>query len=124
MFVKIDKGGISGWNKCLCLISGGNKPFGQQAQTKDAGRICRPEASSGTGEDVEDANRIGSVGLMKELHYGEGYEYAHNTEEKVTRMQCLPDALMGRRYYHPTNQGKEDEICKRIKSIREWKKGY
>lgn len=67
--------------------------------------------------------RNAPTGLMKELHYGEGYEYAHNTEEKVTRMQCLPDALMGRRYYHPTNQGKEDEICKRLKSIREWKEG-
>ena len=39
------------------------------------------------------------TGLMKELDYGKGYEYAHDTEEKLTRMQCLPDALVGRRYY-------------------------
>ncbi len=61
------------------------------------------------------------TGLMKELHYGEGYEYAHDTEEKLTRMQCLPDALKDRVYYEPTQQGQEAEVKKRLQEIKDWK---
>lgn len=59
--------------------------------------------------------------LMKELHYAEGYQYAHDTEEKLTRMQCLPDALAGRRYYEPTDQGAEKPVKERLRQILEWK---
>lgn len=59
--------------------------------------------------------------LMKELKYGEGYEYAHNTEEKLTRMQCLPDALADRTYYRPTAQGDEDAVRTRLEAIKKWK---
>lgn len=59
--------------------------------------------------------------LMEELHYGEGYVYAHDTEEKLSRMQCLPDALAGRRYYHPTDQGKERQVRERLEEILAWK---
>ncbi len=61
------------------------------------------------------------TGLMKELHYGEGYIYAHETQEKLSRMQCLPDALAGRRYYIPTEEGQEREVKKRLEEILEWK---
>lgn len=60
--------------------------------------------------------------LMKELHYGEGYVYAHNTEEKLTKMQCLPDALVGRRYYEPTEQGREKAVKERLEEILAWKR--
>ena len=60
--------------------------------------------------------------LMKELHYGEGYQYAHDTEEKLTKMQCLPDALKERRYYFPTQEGEEEGIGRRLEEIMEWKK--
>lgn len=60
--------------------------------------------------------------LMEELAYGKGYEYAHDYENKLTRMQCLPDALADRRYYRPTSQGKEREVKERLEEIREWKK--
>ena len=59
--------------------------------------------------------------LMKELDYGKGYQYAHDTEEKLTKMQCLPDSLAGKRYYRPTNQGREQKIGERLKKILEWK---
>ena len=59
--------------------------------------------------------------LMKDLHYGEGYIYAHDTEEKLSRMQCLPDALAGRRYYHPTAEGQERRTGERLREILEWK---
>ncbi|MCI8633256.1 MAG: replication-associated recombination protein A [Lachnospiraceae bacterium] len=59
--------------------------------------------------------------LMKELHYGEGYEYAHDTEEKLTKMRCLPDVLADRRYYRPTASGKEKQVQERLNQIRKWK---
>ena len=58
---------------------------------------------------------------MEELHYGEGYIYAHNTEEKVVAMRCLPDSLQGKRYYIPTEEGKEAEIKEKLDRILAWK---
>lgn len=59
--------------------------------------------------------------LMKELDYGKGYIYAHDTEEKLTKMQCLPDTLADRRYYRPTTQGREKAVKERLDKILEWK---
>jgi len=56
--------------------------------------------------------------LMKELGYGEGYQYAHNFEEKVTNMQCLPDNLKGRSWYHPTEEGVEKRIRERLAQLK------
>ena len=63
----------------------------------------------------------GPTNLMKELHYGEGYIYAHDTEEKLSRMECLPEALAGRKYYHPTEQGQERQVKERLEEILRWK---
>lgn len=62
--------------------------------------------------------------LMKELHYGEGYQYAHDTEEKLTAMQCLPDSLLGKKYYRPTVQGRESRIKERLEQIEQWKEQH
>ena len=59
--------------------------------------------------------------LMKALHYGEGYQYAHDTEDKLTTMQCLPDALQGRKYYIPTAQGSEVRVQERLRQIEQWR---
>jgi putative ATPase len=59
--------------------------------------------------------------LMKELNYGEGYEYAHDTEEKLTTMQCLPDSLEGREYYVPTTQGNEARVKEWMNKINTWR---
>lgn len=61
--------------------------------------------------------------LMKELDYGKGYEYAHDYENKLTRMTCLPEELIDRTYYRPTTQGKEREVKERLEEIREWRRG-
>jgi putative ATPase len=55
--------------------------------------------------------------LMKELDYGKGYQYAHDLESKVADMQCLPDNLRDRRYYHPTDQGREKLLAQRLEEI-------
>jgi len=61
------------------------------------------------------------TGLMKNLGYGEGYKYAHNFEEKVTDMTCLPDNLSGRTYYKPSDQGFESRLRVKMEEIRNLK---
>jgi putative ATPase len=56
--------------------------------------------------------------LMKELEYGKGYRYAHDEEGKVADMDCLPDALRGRIYYQPTQEGREKQLALRMEEIR------
>src|SRR5690349_1903253 len=56
--------------------------------------------------------------LMGHLGYGKGYQYAHDAEEKVTDMTCLPESLADRTYYHPTDQGFENRIRQRMEEIR------
>jgi putative ATPase len=55
---------------------------------------------------------------MKGLGYGQGYQYAHDLEGKVAHMQCLPDNLRDRDYYHPTNEGVEKRIRERLEEIK------
>jgi putative ATPase len=61
--------------------------------------------------------------LMKDLNYGKGYEYAHDVESKVADMQCLPDNLRERTYYHPTSEGIEKRIRERLAEIKRKKSG-
>ena len=68
--------------------------------------------------------RNGVTALMKDLGYGRGYQYAHDTEEKLTDMRCLPDSLLGREYYRPTDQGLETRFRDRLAQIKEWKKRF
>ena len=56
--------------------------------------------------------------LMKELDYGKGYRYAHEEEGRVADMDCLPDSLKGRRYYEPTQEGREKLLAQRMEEIR------
>lgn len=82
---------------------------------------CKEDIHDSPAEPVPLQIRNAPTGLMKELHYGEGYQYAHDTEEKLTKMECLPDALKGRRYYRPTDQGEEEEVRSRLEKILAWK---
>ena len=51
---------------------------------------------------------------MEDLHYGEGYIYAHDTEEKIAKMSCLPESVKDKRYYLPTEEGCEKEFKERL----------
>lgn len=62
--------------------------------------------------------------LMGELGYGKGYQYAHDTKEKMAAMQCLPDGLKDKSYYHPTEQGLEARYKDRLRQIKAWKKEH
>lgn len=59
--------------------------------------------------------------LMKDLNYGKGYTYAHDTDEKIARMSCLPESLEGRRYYEPCGLGRESLMKSRLKAVRDWR---
>ena len=62
--------------------------------------------------------------LMKELGYSKNYIYAHDTEDKLSLMQCLPDSLKDRKYYIPTEQGQEARVKERMAQIEQWKKEH
>ena len=62
--------------------------------------------------------RNAPTGLMKGLGYGEGYKYAHDVQDKIADMQCLPDNLRDRTYYHPTSEGVEKRIRERLEEIK------
>ena len=61
--------------------------------------------------------------LMRELNYGKGYTYAHDTDEKIARMSCLPESLNGRRYYTPSGLGREANLKARLQAVRDWREG-
>jgi len=65
--------------------------------------------------------RNAPTGLMKEIGYGKGYQYAHDIEEKVANMECLPESLAGKTYYRPTDQGFEARLRQRMEEIRKIK---
>ena len=67
--------------------------------------------------------RNAPTSLMEELHYGEGYTYAHDTEEKIARMTCLPESLEDRRYYLPTEEGTEKVWKERLERSRAFRLG-
>ena len=83
-------------------------------------------AYGGVKQDVEQTSadpvplhlRNAPTALMKGLGYGRGYQYAHDFDEKVANMQCLPDNLRGRVYYQPTTEGIEKRIRERLEEIR------
>lgn len=85
---------------------------------------AKNDALNSFAEPVPLEIRNAPTALMKSLKYGEGYMYAHNYEEKITPLVCLPEALAGKEYYHPTNQGLEGKYKERYEKIKEWKKKH
>lgn len=83
---------------------------------------CKDDVKKRRAEPVPLWLRNAPTGLMKELHYGEGYQYAHKTEEKLTDMQCMPDGMEDVTYYHPDGQGDEREIKERLQEIRAFRR--
>ena len=85
---------------------------------------AKKDAIKELAEPVPLVIRNAPTRLMKELNYGKGYQYAHDTKEKLTSMQCLPDSLKGKEYYHPTEQGLEAKYKAKLEKIKEWKKSH
>ena len=85
---------------------------------------ARVDALNMIAEPVPLVIRNAPTKLMKELNYGKGYQYAHDTEDKLTNMQCLPDSLLGKCYYQPTDEGFESRYKERLRQIKEWKRQH
>jgi putative ATPase len=85
-------------------------------------RAVQQDVEQTAAEPVPLHLRNAPTGLMKGLGYGKGYQYAHDAEEKVSDMQCLPDNLRDRVYYTPTNEGVEKRIRERLEEIKRLKK--
>ena len=85
---------------------------------------AKKDALTMLSEPVPLVIRNAPTKLMKELDYGKGYIYAHDTEEKLSSMQCLPDSLLGREYYRPTEEGREGAFKERLEEIKAWKKAH
>jgi putative ATPase len=66
--------------------------------------------------------RNAPTGAMKQWGYGAGYQHAHNFDDALTEMECLPESLAGTRFYEPTNRGLEQKIAERLEAIRARKK--
>lgn len=86
--------------------------------------LAKRDAQEHIAEPVPLQIRNAPTKLMKELNYGKGYQFAHDTEEKLTSMQCLPDSLAGTEYYKPTEQGLEGKYKSKLEQIKEWKKNH
>ena len=85
---------------------------------------AKKDALTQLSEPVPMVIRNAPTELMKDLHYGKGYQYAHDTQDKLTNMQCLPDNLLDREYYQPTEQGIEGRYKTRLEQIKAWKKEH
>ena len=83
---------------------------------------AKKDALTMLAEPVPLVIRNAPTKLMKELNYGKGYQYAHDTADKLTDMQCLPDSLLGREYYRPTEEGTEAKFKSRLDDIKAWKR--
>jgi len=85
------------------------------------GEVAR-DAQQTMAEPVPLHLRNAVTGMMANFGYGKGYQYAHNSEQKLTDMQCLPDNLKDRQYFRPTDQGLEKRLKEKMQAIEEWKK--
>lgn len=82
---------------------------------------ARDDIEKAPAEPVPLQIRNAPTRLMAELDYGKGYVYAHDTEEKLSAMKCLPDSLSDRRYYLPTDEGREKETREKLEQVLRWK---
>ncbi|MBQ9263243.1 MAG: replication-associated recombination protein A [Clostridia bacterium] len=85
---------------------------------------AKKDALNQLSEPVPLHIRNGVTSLMRQIGYGEGYQYAHDAHEKLTDMRCLPDSLLGKEYYLPTDQGVESRFRERLEQIKQWKKEH
>ena len=81
------------------------------------------DAQNMMAEPVPLVIRNAPTRLMKSLDYGKGYTYAHDTDEKIAKMSCLPEKLEGRRYYTPAGLGREANMKARLAAVRDWREG-
>ncbi|MCL5459505.1 replication-associated recombination protein A [Loigolactobacillus coryniformis] len=89
-----------------------------------ATEAVKPDIKQTGNEPVPLQIRNAPTDLMKDLGYGADYQYAHDTKDKVTNMQTMPEALMGHEYYAPTEQGNEKRFKQRLEFLQHWHQAH
>jgi putative ATPase len=84
---------------------------------------AREEVQKGVAEPVPMHLRNAPTRAMKEWGYGEGYQHAHQFEDAITNMECLPESLKGKEFYIPTRRGTESRFADRLAEIKKLKEG-
>ena len=82
---------------------------------------AKKDALNMLSEPVPLVIRNAPTGLMRDLEYGKGYVYAHDTEEKIAHMECLPESLKETRYYVPNDAGEEGRQKERLEEVRRFR---
>ena len=85
-------------------------------------RLASKDARETLAEPVPLVIRNAPTKLMKELNYGKGYQFAHDYDNKLTTMECLPPSLIGKTYYYPGKYGSEIKLKQRLEKLKEWKR--
>ena len=85
---------------------------------------AKRDAQTMLSEPVPLVIRNAPTGLMKDLDYGKGYIYAHDAEDKIADMECLPESLAGTRYYLPNDAGEEKRQKERLEEVQSWKDAH
>ncbi len=85
-------------------------------------RLASKDARETLAEPVPLVIRNAPTKLMKELNYGKGYQFAHDYDNKLTTMECLPSSLIGKTYYYPGKYGSEIKLKQRLEKLKEWKR--
>ena len=99
----------------LCLAPKSNALY------KGYGAV-REDLKNTIAEPVPLHLRSAVTGLMSDAGYGKGYQYAHDLQDRVADMDCLPDSLKGRKYYHAQDIGAEAEVKRRLDEVAKKKK--
>jgi putative ATPase len=84
----------------------------------------RAEIERGVAPPVPMHLRNAPTSAMKSWGYGEGYQHAHDFDDALPDMECLPEELLGREFYHPTNRGTEERIRQRLEEIKQRRKAH
>lgn len=84
--------------------------------------LASKDARETIAEPVPLVIRNAPTKLMKELDYGKGYQFAHDYDNKLTTMECLPPSLIGKTYYYPGKYGSEIKLKQRLEKLKEWKR--
>ena len=82
---------------------------------------AKKDALTMLSEPVPLVIRNAPTGLMKDLDYGKGYVYAHDTKDKIADMECLPESLAGTRYYLPQAAGDATTKKERLEDVMRWR---
>jgi len=85
---------------------------------------ARADVDAAPAEPVPLHIRNAPTGLMKDLGYGRGYQYAHDAPDARVDQEHLPESLRGRRYYRPADRGLEAELARRLEDWRRWREQH